>query len=72
MIQLYLEDMDIWHEIKIDTPVTVGQLLAAEKSLSGWGQGQYAIVTHQGNRLHSEVLLLHNITYTVKHCESKQ
>ena len=70
MIQLYLEDMDIWHEIKIDTPVTVGQLLAAEKSLSGWGH--YAIVTHQGNRLHSEVLLLPNIAYTVKHCVSKQ
>ena len=44
MIQLHLEEMDIWHEIKIDTLVTVGQLQAAEKSLSGWGQ--YAIVTH--------------------------
>ena len=43
-IQLCIEGTDELHSIKIASPITVGQLMTAEKTLAGCGH--YVIVTH--------------------------
>eukprot|EP00435_Cladocopium_sp_Y103_P073302 s64_g43.t1 len=69
-IHLQLAGQDQLYVIKIETPVTVGALIAAEKNLAGWGH--YVIVTHQGHRLHRDVLLLPGVVYTLHHCVPRQ
>ena len=63
-IQLHIVDTNILHTIKIESPMTVGHLLKAEKALAGWRQ--YATLTHDGQRLHPHDLLQTGILYQLQ------
>ena len=69
-IQFHIVDTNILHTIKIESPMTVGHLLKAEKALAGWGQ--YATLTHDGQRLHPHDQLQTGILYQLHIHTSKQ
>eukprot|EP00435_Cladocopium_sp_Y103_P006978 s3515_g2.t1 len=64
-ISLRIAGEDHCHELRLESPTTVRDLLQAEKQLVGWGH--YVIVTVNGQRLHPDTQLLPNVIYDIHH-----
>eukprot|EP00438_Fugacium_kawagutii_P035023 Skav226643 [mRNA] locus=scaffold1097:87671:91891:+ [translate_table: standard] len=69
-IRLQLEHEDQILDVKIDTPVTVRDLMMAEKQCGDWGH--YVVVLHQGCRLSAETQLIPGVIYTLQRRLCKQ
>jgi hypothetical protein len=70
LVSLQIEGENTIYKIRINCPTTVQDLIQAERKLAGWGQ--YAIVTHQGQRLHPNTQLQPGVLYHIRICTSKQ
>ena len=69
-IQLQIEGQHFIHEIKVDTPIRVADLVLAEKRLGGWGH--YVVLKFQGQRLPMDTCLVPNVIYTIEYRTCKQ
>ena len=69
-IKLQVEGESQILDVMIHQPLTVKQLIEAEKSLCGWGH--YVVVKHQGVRLPPATLLQHDVLYSIEIRKSMQ